>query len=130
LRRQRVAILAFCRDPMTTVWIYVDTKKEVGDVDHLKVFATQALTRTRALSTPTQQGQYTKESVDHNCDSSFEYAPPSRPCQIPPESRQFWDLTAAFLLRICNALAESIQYLSRESRSTLAVELGLKAKGK
>ena len=25
---------------MTTVWIYVDTKKEVGDVDHLKVFAT------------------------------------------------------------------------------------------
>jgi hypothetical protein len=25
---------------MTTVWIYVDTNKEVGDVDHLKVFAT------------------------------------------------------------------------------------------
>jgi hypothetical protein len=25
---------------MTTVWIYVDTRKEVGDVDHLKVFAT------------------------------------------------------------------------------------------
>ena len=25
---------------MTTVWIYVDTSKEVGDVDHLKVFAT------------------------------------------------------------------------------------------
>jgi hypothetical protein len=24
---------------MTTVWIYVDTSKEVGDVDHLKVFA-------------------------------------------------------------------------------------------
>ena len=24
---------------MTTVWIYVDTNKEVGDVDHLKVFA-------------------------------------------------------------------------------------------
>lgn len=23
-----------------TVWIYVDTSKEVGDVDHLKVFAT------------------------------------------------------------------------------------------
>jgi hypothetical protein len=22
-----------------TVWIYVDTSKEVGDVDHLKVFA-------------------------------------------------------------------------------------------
>ena len=22
---------------MTTVWIYVDTNKEVGDVDHLKV---------------------------------------------------------------------------------------------
>jgi hypothetical protein len=28
---------------MTTVWIYVDTNKEVGDVDHLKVFATQEL---------------------------------------------------------------------------------------
>jgi hypothetical protein len=29
--------------PMTTVWIYVDTSKEVGDVDHLKVFATPEL---------------------------------------------------------------------------------------
>jgi hypothetical protein len=28
---------------MTTVWIYVDTTKEVGDVDHLKVFATPEL---------------------------------------------------------------------------------------
>ncbi len=36
-----MAILAFCRDPMTTVWIYIDTKKEVGDVDHLKVFANE-----------------------------------------------------------------------------------------
>ena len=26
---------------MTTVWIYVDTSKEVGDRDHLKVFADQ-----------------------------------------------------------------------------------------
>src|SRR3984893_10472801 len=25
--------------PMTTVWIYVDASKEVGDPDHLKVFA-------------------------------------------------------------------------------------------
>jgi hypothetical protein len=25
---------------MTTVWIYIDTSKEVGDIDHLKVFAT------------------------------------------------------------------------------------------
>jgi hypothetical protein len=25
---------------MTTVWIYVDTNKDVGDPDHLKVFAT------------------------------------------------------------------------------------------
>jgi hypothetical protein len=24
---------------MTTVWIYVDTSKQVGDRDHLKVFA-------------------------------------------------------------------------------------------
>jgi hypothetical protein len=24
---------------MTTVWIYVDTAKAVGDVDHLRVFA-------------------------------------------------------------------------------------------
>jgi hypothetical protein len=24
---------------MTTVWIYVDTSKEVGDPDHLQVFA-------------------------------------------------------------------------------------------
>ena len=31
------------RWPMTTVWIYVDTDKEVGDVDHLKVFATAEL---------------------------------------------------------------------------------------
>jgi hypothetical protein len=28
---------------MTTVWIYVDTSKVVGDVDPLKVFATQEL---------------------------------------------------------------------------------------
>jgi hypothetical protein len=28
---------------MTTVWIYVDTNKEVGDVDHLKVFASPDL---------------------------------------------------------------------------------------
>jgi hypothetical protein len=28
---------------MTTVWIYVDTNKEVGDVDHLKAFATAEL---------------------------------------------------------------------------------------
>jgi hypothetical protein len=25
---------------MKTVWIYVDTSKDVGDFDHLKVFAT------------------------------------------------------------------------------------------
>jgi hypothetical protein len=24
-----------------TVWIYVDTKRQIGDVDHLKVFATE-----------------------------------------------------------------------------------------
>jgi hypothetical protein len=24
-----------------TVWIYVDTRKQVGDVDHLKVFANE-----------------------------------------------------------------------------------------
>jgi hypothetical protein len=28
---------------MTTVWIYVDTNKDVGDPDHLKVFATPEL---------------------------------------------------------------------------------------
>jgi hypothetical protein len=27
---------------MTTVWIYVDTDKAIGDVDHLKVFASEA----------------------------------------------------------------------------------------
>ena len=26
---------------MKTVWVYVDTSKNVGDVDHLKVFATE-----------------------------------------------------------------------------------------
>jgi hypothetical protein len=26
---------------MKTVWIYVDTSKDVGDLDHLKVFAIQ-----------------------------------------------------------------------------------------
>ena len=31
------------RDPMTMVWMYVDASKEVGDVDHLKVFATPEL---------------------------------------------------------------------------------------
>jgi hypothetical protein len=25
-------------EPMKTVWIYVDASKEVGDVDHVKVF--------------------------------------------------------------------------------------------
>jgi hypothetical protein len=29
--------------PMKTVWIYVDTSKQVGDRDHLKVFATSDL---------------------------------------------------------------------------------------
>ncbi|WP_213256217.1 hypothetical protein [Bradyrhizobium sp. sBnM-33] len=28
---------------MNTVWIYVDTSKPVGDVDHLKVFARPGL---------------------------------------------------------------------------------------
>ena len=28
--------------PMTTVWIYVDTRKEVGDRDHFQVFADEA----------------------------------------------------------------------------------------
>jgi len=28
---------------MKTVWIYVDTSKQVGDVDHLKVFASPGL---------------------------------------------------------------------------------------
>ena len=27
---------------MSTVWIYVDTRKDVGDKDHLKVFASEA----------------------------------------------------------------------------------------
>jgi hypothetical protein len=27
---------------MTTVWIYVDTSKDVGNKDHLKVFANEA----------------------------------------------------------------------------------------
>jgi hypothetical protein len=29
-----------------TVWIYVDTSKEVGDVDRLKVFASQEAAET------------------------------------------------------------------------------------
>ena len=29
-----------------TVWIYVDTSKEVGDKDHLKVFATDDTAET------------------------------------------------------------------------------------
>jgi hypothetical protein len=29
-----------------TVWIYVDTRKQVGDVDHLKVFADEAAAET------------------------------------------------------------------------------------
>jgi hypothetical protein len=31
---------------MTTVWIYVDTSKQVGDVDHLKVFIDEAAADT------------------------------------------------------------------------------------
>jgi hypothetical protein len=27
--------------PMKTVWVYINTSKEVGDVDHLKVFANE-----------------------------------------------------------------------------------------
>jgi len=34
-----VADLAHWMRLLTTVWIYVDTSKEVGDPDHLKVFA-------------------------------------------------------------------------------------------
>jgi hypothetical protein len=36
-----VAILAFSRDPMATVLIYVDTSEQIGDVDHLKVLANE-----------------------------------------------------------------------------------------
>jgi hypothetical protein len=32
--------------PMMTVWIYVDTSKQVGDVDHLKVFANEDAAET------------------------------------------------------------------------------------
>ena len=31
---------------MKTVWIYVDTSKQVGDVDHLKVFVDEATADT------------------------------------------------------------------------------------
>ena len=31
---------------MTTVWIYVDTSKQVGDIDHLKVFVDEATADT------------------------------------------------------------------------------------
>jgi len=26
--------------PMKTAWVYVDSRKEVGDIDHVRVFAT------------------------------------------------------------------------------------------
>jgi hypothetical protein len=32
---------------MSTVWIYIDTSKEVGDVDHLKVFPNADAARER-----------------------------------------------------------------------------------
>jgi hypothetical protein len=32
---------------MKTVWIYVNTSKDVGDVDHIKVFAQRSLHRRR-----------------------------------------------------------------------------------
>ena len=28
--------------PMKTVWIYIDTSRDVGDAEHLKVFANEA----------------------------------------------------------------------------------------
>jgi hypothetical protein len=31
---------------MTTVWIYVDISKQVGDLDHLKVFIDEATANT------------------------------------------------------------------------------------
>jgi hypothetical protein len=31
---------------MKTVWIYVDTSKQVGDLDHLKVFVDEAAADT------------------------------------------------------------------------------------
>jgi hypothetical protein len=44
---------ADCKEPggdeegrMTTVWIYVDTGKQVGDLDHLKVFVDRATADT------------------------------------------------------------------------------------
>ncbi len=33
-----------------TVWIYVDTSKEVGDIDHFKVFANEDAAETWLLS--------------------------------------------------------------------------------
>ena len=36
---------------MKTVWIYVDTNKEVGDVDHLRVFANPDLAMNGSKST-------------------------------------------------------------------------------
>jgi hypothetical protein len=32
--------------PMTTVWISVDTSRQVGDLDHLKVFVDEATANT------------------------------------------------------------------------------------
>jgi hypothetical protein len=32
--------------PMTTVWIYVDTSRQVGDLDHLKVFIDEVTANT------------------------------------------------------------------------------------
>ncbi|OCK60600.1 hypothetical protein [Bradyrhizobium sp. LMTR 3] len=43
----RDAIRHFSKTVPTTVWIYVDTSKEVGDVDHLKVFASQDVAEAR-----------------------------------------------------------------------------------
>jgi hypothetical protein len=38
-----------------TVWIYINTAKEVGDVDHLKVFATEEAPRTSGSCSANQR---------------------------------------------------------------------------
>jgi hypothetical protein len=40
IAKTRIGGSASLRGTMKTVWIYVGTRKEVGDIDHLKVFAT------------------------------------------------------------------------------------------
>jgi hypothetical protein len=61
-----------------TVWIYVDTRKQVGDRDHLKVFANEDAAETWFQENDPEGVAFEYEVLEST-------TPASRPCRTVPE---------------------------------------------